>query len=129
MPSFLRELQLITFLLLICDFSMSWITRFVSLKLCVGFSIFRFVSFLLKLIFFSAKCMDSLTLKCHNSFKIKIIQKSHTGLFPRSMIFKLQIELVKFSEICVNWSSPKPDLEKNFFNLENRIFENTSFSQ
>ena len=32
----------IAVLFLICDSYMSWSTRFVSLKLCVGFSIFRF---------------------------------------------------------------------------------------
>ena len=46
---FFRELQLITILLFICDSYMS--TSFVSLKLCVGFSIFDFASFLLKFIF------------------------------------------------------------------------------
>ena len=42
---FFRELQLITVLLLICDSYMSWSPRFVSLKICVEFSIFwsRFV--------------------------------------------------------------------------------------
>ena len=52
MHSFLFcELQLITVLLLICNSYMSWNTRFVSLKLCVWFSIFHSVSFLLKIIF------------------------------------------------------------------------------
>ena len=52
MPAFFfRELQLITFLLLIYDSYMSLSTRFVSLKVCVGFSLFDFVSFLLKFIF------------------------------------------------------------------------------
>ena len=42
MPSlFFPELQLITVLLLICDFSMGWGARFVSLKLC-GIFHFRF---------------------------------------------------------------------------------------
>ena len=51
-PSFFfRELQLITVLLLTCDFYMSWSTRFVSLKLRVRFSIFDSVPFLLKYIF------------------------------------------------------------------------------
>ena len=46
MPSFFfRELQLITVLLLICDSYTSWSTKFVSLKLCVGFSIFDSVRF------------------------------------------------------------------------------------
>ena len=45
MPSlFFPELQLITVLLLSCDFSMGWGTRFVSLKLCGIFHFrFRFV--------------------------------------------------------------------------------------
>ena len=52
MPSFFfRELQIITALLLIYNSYMSWNTRFVSLKLCVGFSIFDSLSFLLKFIF------------------------------------------------------------------------------
>ena len=44
-----------TVLLLICDSYMSWSTRFVSLKLCVEFSIFDSVSFLLKFIFLCNK--------------------------------------------------------------------------
>ena len=52
MPSFFfRELQLITVLILICDFYMSLNTMFVTLKLCVGFSILDSVSFSLKIIF------------------------------------------------------------------------------
>ena len=63
-----RELQLITALFLLCDSYMRWSTRFVSLKLFVEFSILDSASFLLKLIFFSTKCIESLTLKRHNSF-------------------------------------------------------------
>ena len=64
MPSFFfRELQLITVLLLICDSYMSWNTRFVSLKLCVGFSIFDAVSFLLKFIFLLDKMHELFDLK------------------------------------------------------------------
>ena len=52
-PSFLfPELQLVTVLLLIYDFHMSWSTRFLSLKLCVGISIFDSVLFLLKVFIF-----------------------------------------------------------------------------
>ena len=52
LPSyFFHELQLITVIFLICDFYMGWSTRFVSLKMCVGFSIFDSVLFLLKFIF------------------------------------------------------------------------------
>ena len=50
-PFLFGELQLITVLLLICNSYMSCSTRFVSLKLYVGFSIFNFVLFLLKFIF------------------------------------------------------------------------------
>ena len=50
-PSFFCELQVITVLVLICGFYMSWYTRFISLKLCVGFSIFDSVSLLLKFIY------------------------------------------------------------------------------
>ena len=45
---FFRELQLITALFLICDSYMSWTTRFVSLKLCVEFSILDFVFVFIK---------------------------------------------------------------------------------
>ena len=48
---FFRELQLTTVLLLIHDSYMSWNTKFVSLKVCVGFSISDSVMFLLKFIF------------------------------------------------------------------------------
>ena len=50
-PFSFDELQLIKVLILICNFYMSWSTRFVSVKLCVGFSIFDSVSFLLVCIF------------------------------------------------------------------------------
>ena len=47
-PFFFRMLQLITILFLIGDSYMSWNTRLVSLKACVGFSILDSVSFLVK---------------------------------------------------------------------------------
>ena len=55
MPAGYIELQLITVLLLIYDSYMNWSTSFVSLELCVGFSIFDSVSFLLKFIFLFSK--------------------------------------------------------------------------
>ena len=57
MPCFFyRELQLITVLLLICDYYMSRSTsRFVSLELCVGFSVFDSVLFLPKFILLFSK--------------------------------------------------------------------------
>ena len=61
-------------------------------------------------------------------FKIKIIEKPQR-FAPRSLIFKLQQEVLKFNDFCVSWSSPKTDLVKNFLNSENRNFENFSFSQ
>ena len=41
----------------------------------------------------------------------------------RPLIFKLQIEVLKFNNSCKSWSSSKTDLETNFSNLENRSFE------
>ena len=70
---FFCELQLITVLLLTCDSYMSWSTRFVSLKLCGKFPSFHSVSFLLKFIVCSTKCMVSLTLNVLIPSKIKII--------------------------------------------------------
>ena len=48
---FFRELQLVTVFVLIRGSYMSWNARFVSLNLCLTFSIFDSVSFLLKFIF------------------------------------------------------------------------------
>ena len=50
-PFFFPELQLITVLLSIHNSYVRWSARFISLKLCVGFSIFDSVLFLLKLVF------------------------------------------------------------------------------
>ena len=69
MPSFFRELQLTTFLLLICDSYTSWSARIIFLKLCVGFSIFYSVSFLLKFIFLFNKKHDAMVLKRHDYFQ------------------------------------------------------------
>ena len=66
-------LQLTTVLLLICDFYMSWSTSFVSIKLCVRFSIFDSVSFLLKFI---------ILFNVTNPFKIKMIERSPTVFVP-----------------------------------------------
>ena len=46
----------------------------------------------------------------------------------RPLIFKLQQEVLKLNDICVDWSSPKTDLETDFLDLENRSFENVGFS-
>ena len=54
-----------------------------------------------------------------------MIEKSHS-FAPRTLVFKLQQELLKFNDICVNWSYPKTHLVTNFLNPQNRSFENVS---
>ena len=54
--------------------------------------------------------MDSLPLKCHNSFQNLNNRRATDSFAPRPSIFKLQQEVLKFSDICVSWSSPKTDL-------------------
>ena len=127
MPSvFFCKLQLITVLLLICASYMSWSTRFVSLKLCVGFSIFDFAWFLLKFIFLFSKMHGLFDFK--TQFISELNNEKATNSFThRPLLFKFQQEVWKFNDICVSWSSPKPDLETNCLNLENRNFENVSF--
>ena len=107
---FFRELQLIIVFLLICDSYMSLSTRFVSLKLFVGFYILD--SVFIKVYIFVQKKNDSLTLKRLIPFKIKIREKLH-NFVPRPLIFKLQQEVT-----CVN-----------LLNLKNQSFENVRFSQ
>ena len=72
--------------------------------------------------------MDFLTLKRHNSFQNKNNRKATPIFVPKPMMFKFQQEVLKFNDISVSWSSPKTDLVTNFLNLENRSFENVSFS-
>ena len=55
------------------------------------------------------------------------IEKNLTRFFSQTFDVKLQQEVLKFN-ICLIWSSQKTDLEKNFFNLENRKYDNVSFS-
>ena len=66
---FFGKLHLITILLLIFDSYISWSTKLIFLKFCVGFSIFDSVSFLLSFYFCPTKSIDSWTLKRHNSFQ------------------------------------------------------------
>ena len=54
------------------------------------------------------------------------IEKLYT-VFLQILIFKLQV--LKLTDIYVNWSSPKIDPKASFSSLENRSFENNSFSQ
>ena len=76
MPFFFRKLRLITVLLLIYDFNMTWRTKLVSLKLGVGFSIFDSVSFLLKFLFLFSKM--------HGLFYFNTCRKpeGNSGKFP-----------------------------------------------
>ena len=126
---FFRELQLITAFLLIRNFYTDWSTRFISLKLCVEFSIFSSVSFFYSLYFCSAKSIYYLNSKRHNSLQNKNNRKVTHAFASRPLIFTLQQEVWKFSDICVSWTFPKTDLETNFLNLENRSFVHLTFSQ
>ena len=70
----MRKLQLITVLLLTRNTYTSWNTCFIFLKLCLGFSIFDFLSFLLNLIF--------LFNKNHGLFDLKVgLSPSKINLF------------------------------------------------
>ena len=91
---------------------------------------FQFHLFLIKVcIFFSTKSMDSLNLKRHNSFSNKNNRKPTHSFAPRPMIFKLQQEVQKFSDICESWCSQKIDLKTNFLILGNWSVESVDFSQ
>ena len=61
--------------------------------------------------------MDSLTLK-HNYFQNENNRKATHSFAPRPLIFKLQQEVLKFSDICVSCSSQKNDLATNFLYLQ-----------
>ena len=63
--------------------------------------------------------MDSLILKRHNYFQNLNNRKAIHSFAPRSLIFKLQQEVLKFNDAWVSWRSPKTDLKTNFLNLEN----------
>ena len=51
--------------------------------------------------------MDSLTLKCHNSFQNENNRKATHSFAPRPLIFRLQQEVLKFNDIFVSWSTLK----------------------
>ena len=73
--------------------------------------------------------MDSLTLKRPISFQNQNDKKVTHTFAPRTLILRLQQEVLKFNHNCVSCSSPKTYLETNFLNLENQSFENVRFSQ
>ena len=70
--------------------------------------------------------MDSLFLKCYNSFQNKYDMKDTYNFAPRHLIFKLQQEAFKFNYTCVSWSSPKTGKERIFYNWK---IKNVSFLQ
>ena len=70
--------------------------------------------------------MDFLILKLRNSFQNKNNRKATHSFVPRSLIFILQKEALKFNDIYVIWRSPKTDLV-TILNLENQSFENIVF--
>ena len=51
--------------------------------------------------------MDCLTLKRHNSFQNENNRKATDSFTPRTLVFKLRQEVLKFSGIFVSWRSPK----------------------
>ena len=51
--------------------------------------------------------MDSLTLKRHNSLQNQNNRKATHSFAPRRLTFKLQLEVLKFNDIGLSWSSPK----------------------
>ena len=73
--------------------------------------------------------MDSLTLKCHNSFQNENKRKARHSFVPNTLVFKFQQKVLKFNDTRVSLSSSKTDVEMNLLNLENRNFESVTFSQ
>ena len=71
---------------------------------------------------------------CWVYYKPPVLSCSEVGTYvtqtfePKILIFNFQQEVLKFSDICVSWSSPKTDLRIKFLNLENGSLENISFS-
>ena len=116
---FYRELQLIAVLLLIWDCYMSWSTRFISVKLCVGFSIFDSVSISLKFILLFNKIRGLFDFKNITIlFKTKIIQKPHTVLLLDLWFLRWNIKF--WNSMISMWvAAPQKWHGNNFLNLEN----------
>ena len=70
-----------------------------------------------------------MTLKRHNFFQNENSGKAKRFFAVCYLIFKLSQELLKFSETCMSWNFQKNSWMINILNLENRRFENVSFSQ
>ena len=107
-------------------FYTSWSKRFISLKVCVGFSSFDLISFLLKFMFFSSKTMDSLTSKRHNSFQNKNNRKAtHTDLLPVARRFGWRLKIQWYLRELVllrNWPGDELFKLRNYLNFWERQF-------
>ena len=105
MPSSFCKFQLITvllLLLLICYCYLRWSARFISVKLCVKFSVFDSVSFLLQFIF--------------------LLNKMNWLFAPRPLIFRLPRSFqIQWYLYIFN------DMVTNLLNLENQSSENIRF--
>ena len=105
MPSSFCKFQLITVLLLllsICYCYLRWSARFISVKLCVKFSVFDSVSFLLQFIF--------------------LLNKMNWLFAPRPLIFRLPRSFqIQWYLYIFN------DMVTNLLNLENQSSENIRF--
>ena len=113
--------KLITVSLLICNSYTDWSPSFISLKLCVGFSIFDSFLFLLNYIYFFHQKARTLTLKRHNSFHHKSNGKATHSFAPRLLIFKLQQE-VQNSMISAWFGAPKNWPGDKLFKLSKQKF-------
>ena len=125
MPSFfLSQVPTHHSFTLICDSYMCWSTRFVSLKLCVGFSVFDSDSFLLKFIFLFNK-MHGLK-NVIIPFKIKVIEKLHTVLLPDLWFLSCN---KKFENSMISaWvKAPQKLSGDEFFNLRKPKFWECKF--
>ena len=82
----------------------------------MGFPIFIFTSFLLKVTFLFRKCIDSLTLKRHNS-----LQKINNSKVIDAFALRLPYFELKQDDyyLRIIWSLPETDMKINFLNLEN----------
>ena len=107
-----RELQLIIVLLLICVQFLYELKRKGYLSKTVrGIFHFRLRLIFIKVyIFVQHKSIDSLTVKRDNSLRNRNKKKNW-----------------KLIDICVSWSSPKTDLEKNFWTYEIEILRISLF--
>ena len=79
---FLSRDQCIRVFIVVYDFCMSWSTRFItSIKVCVGFSIFDFILFLLKFLFSNSRKLwlcdfkEASTKNCESVKKCKFLMK------------------------------------------------------